>query len=109
MRVNRLKTTGPACRGIPILAAIAAGRNVMANEAESRESGSQGERQSGGGTGNPRTERRQPIGGGQISREEERRGQAGGEGHVSQQSDAETDGGEPSTQTSTAQDESGQL
>jgi len=73
----------------------------MANESESRG------REPGRDAGNPRTEDRQPIGGGQISRPEEKSGRAGGEGNVSQQSNADADG--PSQQTSTAQDESGQL
>ena len=75
----------------------------MANESESRGSG----REPGNDAENPRTERKQPIGGGQISREPEKGTRIGGEGQVSQQSN--TDGGEPSRQTSTAEDESGQL
>jgi len=75
----------------------------MANQSESRESGPE----SGGQSGNARTDNRQPIGGGQISREPEKGARVGGEGHVSQQSN--TDGGEPSPQTSTAEEESGQL
>lgn len=77
----------------------------MANETGSSGSG----REPGGDERNPRTERKQPIGGGQISRDEERGGQVGGEGHVSQQSDVDTNGGAPSRQTSTAEDETGQL
>jgi hypothetical protein len=57
--------------------------------------------------GNPRAERKQPVGGGKISREEESSSRVGGEGHVSQQSNADADG--PSQQTSTAQDEMGQV
>jgi len=61
----------------------------------------------GGERGNPRTEQKQPIGGGKISREEEKSGLVGGEGQASQQSNADADG--PSQQTTTAQDEKGQL
>ena len=60
-------------------------------------------------SGNPRTERPQTIGGGHISREEERAGRVGGEGHTTPQSGENTDGGEPSRQTSTAKDMSGQV
>lgn len=74
----------------------------MTNESEARGSGSAGRQ-----TGNPRTDPKQRTGGGAISRDEEKSGRAGGEGHVSQQSNADADG--PSTQTSTAQDEKGQL
>ena len=79
----------------------------MTNESEARGSGSAGERESAEKTGNPRTQPKQRMGGGAISRDEERSGRIGGEGHVTQQSNADADG--PSTQTSTAQDEKGQL
>jgi hypothetical protein len=66
---------------------------VMANQVEGRR--------------NPGTEAKQPIGGGNISRDEDKGGRSGGLGNVSQQSNADADG--PSRQTSTAQDEKGQL
>jgi len=73
----------------------------MANEKESRGSGSASERQSGSKTGDT-TQRRQPI-----SREEERGRHRRDEDFESQQSDADAEGG--SRQTSTAEDELGQV
>lgn len=81
----------------------------MAKETESRGSGSAGGQQPGKETGNPGTQGHQPIGGGAISREADASGKAGGEGSVSQQANAAADSDGPSRQTSTAQDESGQL
>ncbi len=79
----------------------------MANEAETRGSGSSGNPERGGAD-DAQTRVRQPIGGGAIGREGEKSGRVGGEGHVSQESNSETDGGEPSAQTSSAGEESGQ-
>jgi hypothetical protein len=73
----------------------------MANEKESRGSRSASERQSGSKTGNT-TQRRQPI-----SRENERSRRRDDEDFESQRSDADAEGG--SRQTSTAQDELGQV
>jgi hypothetical protein len=75
----------------------------MANQSEERGTG----QDAGSESKNPRTQPKQPIGGGQISREEEKSGRAGGQGQTSQQSNADADGA--SRQTSTAQDEKGQL
>ena len=74
----------------------------MTNEPETRDGGS-----ATGQTGDPRTEPKHRTGGGAISRDEEKSGRVGGQGQASQQSNADADG--PSTQTSTAQDEKGQL
>jgi len=63
-------------------------------------------RQSGSESRNPGKERKQPTGGG-IPRDEER-SHVGGKGYISQQSDSGTEG-EPSRQTSTAEDELGQV
>lgn len=79
----------------------------MTNESEARNSASAGGRNTSAEAGNPRTQPKQRIGGGAISRDEDKSGRVGGEGHVTQQSNADADG--PSTQTSTAQDEKGQL
>lgn len=77
----------------------------MANESQSRGRGPD----TGAELGNPRSKKRRPTGVA-VSRQEERSGRVGGEGNVSQQSnDGETDGGAPSTQTSSAQDEQGQV
>jgi hypothetical protein len=72
----------------------------MANEKESRRSGKARARQSGSEKGKPSTQLRQPIGSGPISRSER---------FVSQQFGADADQDGPSRQTSTAQDELGQV
>ena len=77
----------------------------MGNKSEPRNSGSGSGRHQE--TKNPRTKPKQPIGSGAISRAEEKSGRVGGAGNVSQQSNADADG--PSRQTSTAQDEEGQV
>jgi hypothetical protein len=84
------------------------GGNVMKNKMKSRGSGATSGRPSGSGKGNPTMNRAQP-GGGRISRGEQQRASARGEGQMRRQSDTEADAGEPSNQTSTAQDQSGEL
>jgi hypothetical protein len=72
----------------------------MANEKKSRRSGSARERQSVSDKGNLRTQRRQPIGSKPISRDER---------FVTQRWGVDADQDGPSRQTSTAQDELGQV
>jgi hypothetical protein len=72
----------------------------MANLKESRKSRSAREHQSGSDKGNLRTQRRQPIGSAPTSRDER---------FVTQQWGVDADQDGPSRQTSTAQDELGQV
>lgn len=78
----------------------------MANK-KSQDQSSAPVRDAGPETRNPGARDKKPVGGGAISQVEQKSGGIGGEGRGSQQSNADADG--PSRQTSTAQDEQGQV
>lgn len=79
----------------------------MANEMESRNQSSAAGHETDPKTGNPRAHDKKPVGSAEIPRDEKKSGRKGGQGHVSQQSNADAEG--PSRQTSSAQDEQGQV
>jgi len=81
----------------------------MAKKAESHGRRSAGERKAGSETAHVARDARQPTVPGQTSREEQRSDTMSGKKHAGHPSVAEMDDGAPSQQTSTAQDESGQV